>query len=193
MTKNTPSTLSIRRWRIGSIIWSKFMSDAKWTWRIIELCFKRLKNWILSDLKPIDVERQFSTSKQLLQRQKEKNFLHRILIGNEKLVHYDNPKSRKSNIHDSPLYLMRSAASMEWKFTGARYQTQLMRLSRALKEKWPHSSTWQVSTTFCSWSQSILWNAEMECFSTPAISSTDIVPWDYYLSRPMKRDPILRR
>ncbi|KAG5318735.1 MOS1T transposase, partial [Pseudoatta argentina] len=32
----------------------------------------------------------------LLQRQKRKGFLHRIVTGDEKWIHYDNPKRRKS-------------------------------------------------------------------------------------------------
>ncbi|KAG5326435.1 MOS1T transposase, partial [Pseudoatta argentina] len=32
----------------------------------------------------------------LLQRQKRKDFLHRIVTGDEKWIHYDNPKRRKS-------------------------------------------------------------------------------------------------
>ena len=71
-------------------------------------------------LKPRDVERRLFTCEQLLQRQKRKCFLHRIVTGNEKWRHYDNPKRRKSwgkpghastspaqpNIHGSklPLY-----------------------------------------------------------------------------------------
>ncbi|KAG5324219.1 MOS1T transposase, partial [Pseudoatta argentina] len=48
---------------------------------------------------------------------------HRIVTGDEKWIHYDNPKRRKS-----------------WGkpgITGDRYRLQLMRLSRALKEKRP--------------------------------------------------------
>ncbi|KAG5307607.1 MOS1T transposase, partial [Pseudoatta argentina] len=58
----------------------------------------------------------------LLQRQKRKGFLHRIVTADEKWIHYDNPKRRKS-----------------WgkPGTGDRYRLQLMRLSRALKEKRP--------------------------------------------------------
>jgi len=33
---------------------------------------------------------------QLLERQRRKGFLHRIVTGDEKWVHYDNPKRRKS-------------------------------------------------------------------------------------------------
>jgi len=32
----------------------------------------------------------------LLARYKRKGFLHRIVIGDEKWIHYDNPKKRKS-------------------------------------------------------------------------------------------------
>jgi len=85
-------------------------------------------------LKPRDVERCLFTYKQLLQRrQKRKGFLHRIIIGDKKWIHYDNSKRRRSwdksshasisstnpNIHDSKLLLciwcMRSAGcSLLW-------------------------------------------------------------------------------
>ncbi|KAG5311344.1 MOS1T transposase, partial [Pseudoatta argentina] len=48
------------------------------------------------ELKPRDVERCFGTCELLFQRQKRKDFLHRIVIGDEKWIHYDNPKRRKS-------------------------------------------------------------------------------------------------
>ena len=48
------------------------------------------------ELKPRDFERRFVTCELLLQRQKRKAFLHRIVTGNEKWIHYDNPKRRKS-------------------------------------------------------------------------------------------------
>jgi [histone H3]-lysine36 N-dimethyltransferase SETMAR len=53
-------------------------------------------NWVPHELKPRDVERRFFACVQLLQRQKRKGFLHRIVTGDEKWVHYDNPKRRKA-------------------------------------------------------------------------------------------------
>ncbi|KAG5317892.1 MOS1T transposase, partial [Pseudoatta argentina] len=80
-------------------------------------------HWVPYELKPRDVERRFGTCELLLQRQKRKGFLHRIVTGDEKWIHYDNLKRRKS-----------------WGKPGhasTRYRLQLMRLSRALKEKRP--------------------------------------------------------
>ena len=48
------------------------------------------------ELKSRDVERRFVTCEQLLQRQKRKAALHLIVTGDEKWIHYDNPKRRKS-------------------------------------------------------------------------------------------------
>ena len=48
------------------------------------------------DLKPRDVDRRFFACEQLLQRQKRKSFLHRIVKGDEKLILCSNPKRRKS-------------------------------------------------------------------------------------------------
>lgn len=49
-------------------------------------------NWVPHDLKPRDVERRFCMSEILLGRYKNKSFLHRIVTGDEKWIHYDNPK-----------------------------------------------------------------------------------------------------
>ena len=113
------------------------------------------------ELKPRDVEQRSFACEQLLQRQNRKGFLHRIVTGDRKWVHYDNPKRRKTwgmpghvstskarpNIHGAKVMLciwwdqlgvvyyelLKSSETI----TGDRYQTQLMRLSRELKEKWP--------------------------------------------------------
>ena len=53
-------------------------------------------NWMPYELKPRDVERRLFACEQLLVRQRRKGFLHRIVTGDEKWVHYDNPKRRKS-------------------------------------------------------------------------------------------------
>ena len=47
------------------------------------------------ELKPRDVERRLFACEQF-ERQRQKGFLHRIVTGDEKWVHYDNPKRRKS-------------------------------------------------------------------------------------------------
>lgn len=52
----------------------------------------KVGHWVLYELKPRDVKRQFFACEQLLQRYKRKCFLHQIVTGDEKWVHYDNPK-----------------------------------------------------------------------------------------------------
>ena len=118
-------------------------------------------NWLLYELKPRDVERRFFACEQLLQRQNQKGFLHRIVTNNEKWVHYDNPKRWKSwgmpghaststarpDIHGAKVML-----SIWWDQLGVMYyellkpsetiagnwyRMQLMRLGRALKDKEP--------------------------------------------------------
>ena len=98
----------------------------------------------------------------LLASHERRGFLHRIVTGDEKWIHYDNPKRKKSwgppghaststanpNIHGRKLLL-----SIWWDqlsvvyyellkpsktITGAVYRTQLLRMSRALKEKRAH-------------------------------------------------------
>lgn len=118
-------------------------------------------HWVPYELKPRDVERRFLTCELLLQRQKRKGFLHRIVTGDEKWIHYDNPKRRRSwgkpghastssakpNIHGSKLLLCiwwdqqgviyYELLKPNETITGERYRLQLMRLSRALTEKRP--------------------------------------------------------
>ena len=53
-------------------------------------------NWVSFELKPRNVERRFFTYKLLIQRQNRKSSLHRIVTGDNKWIHYDNPKRRKS-------------------------------------------------------------------------------------------------
>ena len=53
-------------------------------------------NWVPHELKPRDVERRFCMSGILLERHKKKSFLHRIVTGDEKWIHYDNRKRKKS-------------------------------------------------------------------------------------------------
>ena len=55
-------------------------------------------NWVSHELKPRDVERRFCLSEMLLERHKQKSFLHRIVNGDEKWIYYDNPKRRKSYV-----------------------------------------------------------------------------------------------
>ncbi|GFW07519.1 mariner Mos1 transposase [Trichonephila clavipes] len=121
---------------------------------------QKQRNWVPYELKPrYYVERRLFDCEQLLARQRRVGFLHRIVTGDQKWVRYDNPKRRKSsgypghaststakpNIHGSKVML-----SIGWlgvvcyellkpteTITGDRYRTQLMRLSRALKDKRP--------------------------------------------------------
>ena len=76
-------------------------------------------NWVLHELEPRDLERRFCMSEVLLERHKQKSCLHRIVTGDEKWIHYDNPKRKKSyvkpgqlakstakpNIHDAKVIL----------------------------------------------------------------------------------------
>ena len=55
-------------------------------------------NWVPHELKPRDVESQCCMSEMLLGRHKKKSFLHRIVIGDGKWIHYDNRKRKKSYV-----------------------------------------------------------------------------------------------
>ena len=51
-------------------------------------------NWVPHELKPRDVERQFCMSEMLLERHIKKSVLLWIFTGDEKWIHYDNPKPK---------------------------------------------------------------------------------------------------
>ncbi|UYV65661.1 SETMAR [Cordylochernes scorpioides] len=110
---------------------------------------------------PGNIERHICTCELLLKRQNRKGFLHRIVTGDEKWIHYDNSKRRKSwvkpghaststakpNIHGKKLMLCiwwdqlgviyYELLQPNETITGEGYQQQWMRLSRALKIKRP--------------------------------------------------------
>ena len=59
---------------------------------------QKRKNWVPYELMPRNVERRFCMSEMLLKRHKKKSFLNRIVTGDEKWIHYDNPKRKKSYV-----------------------------------------------------------------------------------------------
>jgi len=174
-------------------------------------------HWVPYELKPRDIERRFFVSEQLLNRQKRKGFLHRIVTGDEKWIHYDNPKRRKSwgkpghaststakpNIHGSKLLLCiwwdqvgvvyYELLQPNETITGDRYRLQLMRLSRALKEKRPQyerrhdkiilqhdNARPHVAKVVKKYLETLKW----EVLPHPPYSP-DLAPSDYHLFRSM--------
>ena len=122
-------------------------------------------NWVPHELKPRDVERRFCMSEMLLNRHKKKSFLHRIVTGDEKWIHYDNPKRKRSyvkpgqpakstpkpNIHglkvmlciwwDQKGVLYYELLKSGQTITGELYRQQLIRLKQAIDEKRPEWAT----------------------------------------------------
>jgi histone-lysine N-methyltransferase SETMAR len=120
---------------------------------------RKLGNWIPHELKERDIERRKTICELLLQRQQRKGFLHRIVTGDEKWIHYDNPKRKpawvkpgeaapstpKPNIHGSKVMLciwwdQRGVVYYELlkqgqTISGEVYRRQLMRLKQAIGEK----------------------------------------------------------
>ena len=98
-------------------------------------------------------------------RHKKKSFLHRIVTGDEKWIHYENPKRKKSyvnpgqpakstskpNIHgpkvmlciwwDQKGVLYYELLKPGETINGERYRTQSVRLKRAIAEKRPEYAT----------------------------------------------------
>ena len=115
-----------------------------------------------------DVERRFCMSEMMLERHKKKSFLHRIVTGDEKWIHYDIPKRKKSyvkpgqpvksrakpNIHGAKVMLCiwwDQKAVLHYELlkpgetiNGERYRTQSIRLKRAIEGKTPsiYDQTW---------------------------------------------------
>ncbi|GFX73146.1 mariner Mos1 transposase [Trichonephila clavipes] len=63
--------------------------------KVMEMIQKQ-GNWVPYELKSRDVERRLFACEQLLERQRRKGFLHRIVTADETWARYDNPKRRKS-------------------------------------------------------------------------------------------------
>ncbi|GBP37932.1 Mariner Mos1 transposase [Eumeta japonica] len=61
--------------------------------------------WVPYKLKLRDIDRRFLTCELLLERQKRKGFLHQIVTGDEKWIHYDNPKRSHGKRHDKVFLL----------------------------------------------------------------------------------------
>lgn len=120
---------------------------------------RKLSNWVPHELTPAQAERRLVTCEMLLARHKKRGFLYRIVTGDEKWIHYDNPKRKasyvkpgqpatsqpKQEIHGDKVMLsiwwdeegvvyyelLRSGQTIDGPF----YRQQLIRLKQAIKEK----------------------------------------------------------
>lgn len=118
-------------------------------------------NWLPHELRERDIVNRLTVCEMLLQRQKRKSFLHRIVTADEKWIHYDNPKppkawvrpgeptpsTPKQNIHGSKVMLciwwdqkgvvFYELLKPRQTINAELYQQQLNKVSRALREKRP--------------------------------------------------------
>ena len=151
-------------------------------------------------------------SEMLLERHKKKSFLHRTVTGDEKWIHYDNPKRKKSfvkpgqpakstakpNIHGAKVMLciwwdQKSVLYYELLKPGAtingeRYRTQLIRLKRAIAEKRPEYATRHHDNArphVAILVKNYLENSGWEVSPHPPYSP-DLAPSDYDLFRAMQ-------
>ena len=166
----------IRRQRIRGITRRRSELNARRACRIIKgnsTSLLRLRamgmiqkqgNWVPYELNPRNVERRFFTCEQLIQRQR-KDFLHRIVTGDEKWIFYDKTSRRKNTTlspvnrchrpqhqHHSRTFMVRRSCSVSDRIKRVLFTMScwnlaiplwaigigyLIRLSRALREKWP--------------------------------------------------------
>lgn len=122
-------------------------------------------NWLPHDLSERQQERRKTTCELLLERHSRHGFLHRIVTGDEKWIHYENPKRLKAWVKPGEptpstpkreVHGLKVMLSIWWDqkgvlfyellqpdpktkktITGAVYRQQLMRLNRNLQEKRP--------------------------------------------------------
>ena len=123
--------------------------------------------WVPYDLTERDMERRKTICEMLLDKQKRKGFLHRIVTGDEKWIYFDNPKRRKAicdrgqpsqstpkrNIHgkkamlciwwDHKGVIYHELLKPGQTITGDLYKERMIRLSRALHQKRPEHETRQ--------------------------------------------------
>ena len=57
----------------------------------------------------------FCKSEMLLERHKKKSFLHRIVTGDERWIHYDNPKRKKIICETRPTSQINGKAEYPWR------------------------------------------------------------------------------
>ncbi|CAK9816502.1 Mariner Mos1 transposase [Anthophora quadrimaculata] len=120
---------------------------------------QKVGRWVPRVLSPENKVRRCDTAMSLLSRFNQKDFLHKIVTGDEKWVLYDNPKRRKSWVHPSEpststakpnIYAKKMLLSIWWDFKGVlyyellkpgepitveRYQQQMIHLSDAIEQK----------------------------------------------------------
>lgn len=125
----------------------------------------KVGHWVPHELRERDVERRFCMSEMLLARNRKKAFLHRMITGDEKWIHYDNPKRKsayvrrgqagpstpKLNIHAAKVMLCiwwDQSGVIHYELlkpgqtvTGDLYRQQLIRLNAAIQKNRPHYAT----------------------------------------------------
>ena len=155
----------IRRQRIRGIIRRRSESNARGACRIIEVTqqavsvwlramgmIQKQGNWMSYELKPKDVERQFFTCEQLIQRQQRKDFLHRIVTEDEKWIFYDNPKKKKYCVKFDQSLLSTSISTPRPNIHGSKIMYLVGPKGSCLlwaAEIWRFHYGWSVSATNC--------------------------------------------
>lgn len=150
------------------------------------------------ELKPRDIERRFLTCELLLDRQRKKGFLHRIVTGNEKWTLHNNSKRKRSwgklghastsakpNIHRSNFCCIwcdqRGVISYELRLCRSLKQKELLYEQRHDKvillqdNARPH-----VTKLVKTYLEALKWKVSQHLLYSP-----NIAPSDYHLFRSM--------
>jgi len=90
-------------------------------------------NWLSHDLTERAIEHQKTMSEILLKR---KTFIHRIITGDKKLIHYGNPK-RQRVWWDQEGVKFYEVLKLSETITTDRYRQQMIKLDCAVKDKRP--------------------------------------------------------
>lgn len=104
-------------------------------------------NWVPHELNERQQEKQKATSEILLARHERKRFFHRILMGDEEWVYFDNPK--RKNCRSRRTIIIDWKAKSLWEENNALRLLELQECDLLCASKW---NCWYAILTVTKWS-----------------------------------------